>query len=67
MDNNVTKMLSARKIEGRKGIILGSHKELLYRIIAVNPVIQGFGNCFSYFVNGGVKMYHLAEQKCTTH
>jgi hypothetical protein len=51
MDNNVTKMLSASKTECRKGIILVSHKELLYRIIAVNPVIGGFGNCFSYLRN----------------
>ena len=52
MDNGAAEVLSAGKTEGREGIILGSQKELLYCVIAVNSVIQGFGNCFRYLQDG---------------
>ena len=51
MDNGAAEVLSAGKTEGREGIILGSQKELLYCVIAVNSVIQSLADCFSYLCN----------------
>ena len=44
MDNSVAEVLSTGKIEGREGIVFGSQQELLYRTIAINPMVQSFAD-----------------------
>ena len=50
MNNDVAKMLSTCQREGRQGVILGSQKELPYRIVTVDPEIQRFVNCSLYLL-----------------
>ena len=40
MDYGAAEVLSAGKTEGREGIVFGSQQELLYRTIAINPMVQ---------------------------
>ena len=47
MDNGAAKMVSAGKTEGREGIVFGSQQELLYRTIAINPMVQSFADCLA--------------------
>jgi len=44
-------MISACKTECRKRIIISGKQELQYRIIAVNPAIQGLDDRFSQLPN----------------
>ena len=44
MDNGAAKVLSAGKTEGREGIVFGRQQELLYRTIAINPMVQSFAD-----------------------
>jgi hypothetical protein len=44
MDNGAAKVLSTGKTEGREGIVFGRQQELLYRTIAINPMVQSFAD-----------------------